>query len=123
MRILVTAAVLLAVVSTAMVAVCQHSETRRLQHRVWQLERRRERLERTRRRLVAAIEAARTPRRLLSELDGRPTQPLVQPAQPAHPGRASSTYEPADSAPRARNGAPAVPAGFVVGNNFEGGTR
>lgn len=120
MRILVTAAVLLAVVSTAMVAVCQHSETRRLQHRVWQLERRRERLERTRRRLIAAIEAARTPRRLLSELDGRPTQPLEQPAQP---GRASSTYQPADSAPRARNGAPAVPAGFVVGNNFEGGTR
>jgi hypothetical protein len=71
MRLLVTAAVLLAVVSTALVAVCQHTETRRLQYRVWQLERRSERLERARLRLGAAVAAGRTPRRLLEDQDAR----------------------------------------------------
>ena len=73
MKVLVTIAVLLAVVATALVAVCQHSETLRLQHDVWQLERRKQRLERERLRLESAIEASRTPRRLLGEYerDGR----------------------------------------------------
>ncbi len=67
MKVVVTIAVLLAVVATALVAVCQHSETRRLQHDVWRLERRKEDLQRERRRLEAAVEASRTPRRLLEE--------------------------------------------------------
>lgn len=65
MRVVVTIAVLLAVVATALVAVCQHSETRRLQHDVWQLEKRKERLERERRRVAASVSARRTPRNLL----------------------------------------------------------
>lgn len=69
MKVVVTIAVLLAVVATALVTVCQHSETRRLQHEVWRLERHKERLERSRRRLEAAVEAGRTPRRLLGEHD------------------------------------------------------
>jgi hypothetical protein len=67
MRVAVTIAVLLAVVATALVAVCQQREMRRLQHDVWQLERRKERVERGRRGLAAAVEATRTPRHLLSE--------------------------------------------------------
>lgn len=67
MRVVVTIAVLLAVVATALVTVCQHSETRRLQHDVWQLERRKQRLDRSRRALEGAVEASRTPRRLLEE--------------------------------------------------------
>jgi hypothetical protein len=68
-KLLVTASVLLAVVATALVAVCQHTETRRLQYRVWQMERRSERLERSRLRLGASLAAGRTPRRLLEEHD------------------------------------------------------
>lgn len=75
MRVAVTIAVFLAVLATALVAVCQQSETRRLQYRVWQLERRRERLERRYERLARAIAAMRTPRRLLSDRDGRPLPP------------------------------------------------
>lgn len=69
MRFLVTISVLLAVVGTALVAVCQHSETRRLQHSVWQLEKRKLELERSARRLEAAVAATRTPRRLLTSRD------------------------------------------------------
>jgi hypothetical protein len=69
MRIALTLAVLLAVVATALVGVCQHSETRRLRNRVWRLERRSDRLERQRQRLAAAADAARTPRRLLEARD------------------------------------------------------
>ena len=120
MRILVTAAVLLAVVSTALVAVCQHSETRRLQHRVWLLERRRERLERTRHRLESAIEAARTPRRLLSEIDGIPLRPLELP-RPAD--FATPVYEAAGAGSSSDRPALAPPVGFVAGDNFERGGR
>ena len=75
MRVAVTVAVFLAVLATALVAVCQHSEIRRLQYRVWQLEHRRERLERKYERLTRALEATRTPRRLLNDRDGRPGVP------------------------------------------------
>ncbi len=114
MRFVVTFAVLLAVVATALVAVCQHSETRRLQYRVWQFERRSERLERARHRLQLAIEATRTPRALLTELDG--IAPAAAPAPEARPG----PYE-----PPASSGGPvfqAVP-GFRPGSNFEGTAR
>lgn len=69
MKVVVTIAVLLAVVAVALVTVCQHSETRRMQHEVWRLERHRERLERSRRQLQGAVEAGRTPRRLLEAHD------------------------------------------------------
>jgi len=107
MRIAVTAAVLLAVVATAVVAVCQHSETRHLQYRVWQLERRRERLERDRRRLRAAIEAARTPRRLLCEHDAIPTR--------SDPPR----WTPPAPLPAHERARTLAPAGFDPGENFE----
>ncbi len=67
MRTVVTIAVLLAVVAMALVAVCQHSETRRLQRDVWQLEKRKERIERERQRVAASVAARRTPRSLLVE--------------------------------------------------------
>ena len=100
MRFLVTIAVLLAVVATALVAVCQHSETRRLQHQVWQLEQRKVDLERARRRLEAAVEETRTPRRLLAESD---------------------LYGPGLLDPDALQDA--LPDGFVMGDAFEGGSR
>ena len=100
MRVAVTIAVLLAVLATALVAVCQHSEIRRLQYRVWQLEHRRERLERKYERLTRAIEATRTPRRLLTERDGRD----VAPPSAGQSGPASSgapwLTEPADGGGR-----------------------
>lgn len=127
MRLVLTSAMLLAVVATALVAVCQHSETRRLQRHVWQLEKRRVRLERQAERLSAAIQATRTPRRLLVEHDlelidlmGGPfgddveaevevdwPLPLPQPAP----------------APQAERIEARLPAGFVSGGNFEGGGR
>jgi hypothetical protein len=73
MRAVVTIAVLLAVVAMALVAVCQHSETRRLQHEVWQLEKRKERIERERERVAASVAARRTPRSLLIEQSERET--------------------------------------------------
>ena len=100
MRVVVTASVLLAVVATALVAVSQQSETRRLQHAVWQLERRHENLDRARQRLEAAVEAARTPRRLLDEHDRRPVEDIP----------AACDQE-------------VCPAGFVTGGNFEAGGR
>jgi hypothetical protein len=107
MRIAVTFAVLLAVVATALVAVCQHSETRRLQYRVWQLERRSERLERTRHRLTLAIEATRTPRRLLTDLDGGLPDLAARddPAAPAPERGGGAVFE--------------VVPGFEPGRNFE----
>ena len=122
MRIAVTAAVLLAVVATAVVTVCQHSETRHLQYRVWRLERRRERLQRDRERVRAAIESARTPRRLLVEHDLglSPTAPRPRGFSPeaAYPpilSRAGQAYPPHDPS--------LFPAGFDPGDNFEGGER
>lgn len=73
MKAVVTIAVLLAVVAMALVAVCQHSETRRLQHEVWQLEKRKERIERERQRVAASVDARRTPRSLLIEYSERVT--------------------------------------------------
>ncbi len=119
MRFAVTGAVLLAVVATALVAVCQHSETRRLQHRVWQLERRRVRLEKQAQRLAGTVEALRTPRRLLVEHDLK----LLggTPAAPSRPGprkpREAAATPPADGF------GVKVPAGFVTGGNFEGEGR
>lgn len=115
MRFVVTGAVLLAVVSTAVVAVCQHSESRRLQHRLWQLEKRRLRLERQAQRLESAVQAGRTPRRLLVETDLELLDGLTNPVDAAE----------AIPAPR-RERAPeeiALPPGFVTGGNFEGGDR
>ena len=111
MRLAVTIAVLLAVVATALVAVSQHSETRRLQHRVWQLEQRRIRLERQADRLQTAIEAIRTPRRLLVEHDIR-QQPAVEPVE--------EVQRRTDFAPTPEI---ALPSGFVTGGNFEGEGR
>lgn len=105
MRIAVTVAVLLAVLATALVAVCQRSEIRHLQYRVWQLERRRERLERMYERLTRAIEATRTPRRLLLEHDGRPQAPAPLPREaqdedPAAPAGAPWLLAPQDGGAR-----------------------
>jgi hypothetical protein len=102
MRALLTPAVLLAVMATAMVAVCQHAETRRLQHGVWQLEKRKASLDRTCRRLAAEVRAMRTPRRLLEALD----------AQPAAAG-ADRDSDPARALDEE------LPAGFVLGDAFE----
>jgi hypothetical protein len=99
MRFVLTGAVLLAVVGTALVAVCQHSERRRLQRCIWELDRRRERLEREALRLDAVVEAGRTPRRLLEARD-------------AYAGAA-----PAASA------APWFPPGLRGREHFEGGGR
>ena len=122
MRIAVTAAVLLAVVATAVVTVCQHSETRHLQYRVWRLERRRERLQRDKERVRAAIESARTPRRLLVEhglgLDPAALRPREFNPEAAHLpilSRAGQASTPHDSG--------VFPAGFNPGDNFEGGER
>ena len=115
MRFALVVAVLLAVVSTAVVAVCQHSETRRMQHRVWELERRRMHLERQAQRLESAIEAGRTPRRLLVENDRRrpdasdPAVPVRDPEAPARTPAPAETIR--------------LPAGFVTGGNFEGEGR
>ena len=130
MRIVVTGAVLLAVVSTAVVAVCQHSESRRLQHRIWQLEKRRLRLERQAQRLESVVNAARTPRRLLVESDlklvgvsalaaeeagATPAAPVrPRDVAPEHVALAPATVSPEKTA---------VPPGFVTGGNFEGGDR
>ena len=73
MRIPLTIAVLLAVVATAVVAVCEHTEIRRLQYRVWKMERRSARLGRSIQRMEAALSAARTPRTLLTQWDGEST--------------------------------------------------
>ncbi len=110
MRLVLTVAVLLAVVATAMVAVCQHGETRRLQRRVWQLEQRRIRLERCAQRLRAAIEATRTPRRLLvaRDLAVRPGGAALEPAHAPAAVAAPSL------------GDPELPTGFRPGANFEG---
>ena len=115
MKIAVTAAVLLAVVATAVVTVCQHSETRQLQYRVWKLERRRERLERDRRRLTSAIEAARTPRRLLGT-----SQHPACPTPGTSALRGFGPPVPAQPAPTPFAG---FPEGFEPGDNFEGGQR
>jgi len=114
-RFLVSIAVLLAVVSTALVAVCQHSETRRLQRRVWQLEQRKVDLEHATRRLEAAVAAARTPRRLLAESDlyGPGTPPAAPPPSGAY-------AQPTPGEPVAPED---VPPGFVLGNAFEGDGR
>ncbi len=69
MRVMLTLGVLLAVVGTAAVTVCQRAQIDRLEVEVWQLERRRDRLERELRRLDAALARARAPRGLLEEAD------------------------------------------------------
>ncbi len=115
MRFAVISAVLLAVVSTALVAVCQHSETRRVQRRVFQLEQRRIRLDRQAQRLLGAIDATRTPRRLLVEHD------LKAPARGARPSADKPSPSTPDTTPPRSGVVDALPAGFVTGRNFEGG--
>ncbi len=122
MRFAVTVAVLLAVVSTALVAVCQHSESRRLQHRVWQLERRRIRLERQAERLQAAVEAGRAPRRLLVEYDMNLRGATASETANAPTPETEPTPAPEPTTPEAR-GDIVLPSGFVTGGNFEGGGR
>jgi hypothetical protein len=58
-------AMLLAVLATAVVGVCELAEVRHHEYRVWGLERRRAAAERRILRLGAAARAARTPRVLL----------------------------------------------------------
>ena len=79
MRAALTLAVLLAVVSVAMVAVCEFSEVRRLRYRLWESERRRDSLARQLRELDAAIGARNTPRSLFEE-DKRRREQGVPPA-------------------------------------------
>ena len=69
MRGALAIAVLLAVVSVALVAVCEHSEVCRLEYRVWEVERRRHSLERQLREMDAALADTLTPRSLLEEAD------------------------------------------------------
>ncbi len=69
MRTVLAICVLLAVVGTAAVTVCQRAQIDRLEVEVWQMERRRDRLERESRRLSAALSQTRTPRSLLDEFD------------------------------------------------------
>jgi cell division protein FtsL len=65
----VSVAVLLAVVATAVVSVCQRAQARHLKAEVYELERRHERLDREIRRIGAALEQARTPKSLLEAHD------------------------------------------------------
>jgi len=65
----VSIAVLLAVVATAVVSVCQRAQARHLQAEVYALERRHERLEREIRRIGAALAQARAPKSLLEAHD------------------------------------------------------
>ena len=123
MNIAVTAAVLLAVVATAVVTVCQHSETRHLQYRVWRLERRREGLERDSQRLRAAIEDTRTPKRLLLERDGIKVG-VPQGSSYREPGSQRADGAQREwSVPNGRRLPSAYPQGFNPGDNFEGGGR
>jgi hypothetical protein len=64
-------AVLLAVVGAALVGVREKSEICRLQYRVFELERKRDGLERQVRELVAGVADALSPRGLLEEADRR----------------------------------------------------
>ncbi len=74
-------AVLLATVATAMVAVCEFTEIRRIQYQSYKVERRSEQTERRILRLRGSIEALTTPRRLLEHLDA-PAPPATSMPMP-----------------------------------------
>ena len=78
MKSLTPFAMLLAVLATAVVGVCEQAEIRHYEYRVWELERRRHSAERQILRLEAAARAARAPRVLLGDdtnADPRPGEP------------------------------------------------
>ncbi len=88
MKRLTPFAMLLAVLATAVVGVCEQAEVRHHEYRVWSLERRRAAAERQIQRLEAAARAARAPRVLL----GASVDPTFEPG-------AAWTPEDAGSAP------------------------
>ena len=65
LRTLTPIALLLAVIATAVVGVCELTEVRRLQYEIWTQEARRQRAEQRLKRLAAAARAARVPRSLM----------------------------------------------------------
>ncbi|MGE0192665.1 MAG: hypothetical protein AB7T63_11575 [Planctomycetota bacterium] len=78
MKSLTPFAMLLAVLATAVVGVCEQAEIRHYEYRVWELEGRRRSAERQILRLEAAARAARAPRVLLGDdasADPRPGDP------------------------------------------------
>ena len=66
MKWMTTLALLAATVATAVVGVCEFTQVRSLQYRVWNLERRRDKIERRIQRVGAAARARRTPRSILA---------------------------------------------------------
>lgn len=71
MRTVTAMAVLLAVVASVLAGVRQHSENRRLEYRVWDAMRRRDRLTKEIYQLETRIQETLAPRRLLEERDRR----------------------------------------------------
>ena len=69
MKFLLATSVLLASVATALVGVHEQAETRRLQARLWDAMRRRDRLEKQIREVEGRIDEALSPRRLLTQRD------------------------------------------------------
>jgi hypothetical protein len=78
-------AVLVAVVATALVAVRERTEICRLRYQVWDLERRRDALEREMREVRSSIAAALSPRRLLEDHDRGVIQASLAAAPAAEP--------------------------------------
>ena len=83
-----TLALLAASVATAVVGICEFTQVRSLQYRVWSLERRRDQIERRIQRVGAAARARRTPRSILAapgRLPGNvvPLRPLQRDDAPA----------------------------------------
>lgn len=66
MKWMTTLALLAASVATAVVGICEFTQVRSLQYRVWSLERRRDQIERRIQRVGAAARARRTPRSILA---------------------------------------------------------
>ena len=92
-----TLALLAAAAATAVVGICEFTQIRALQYRVWSLERRRDLIERRIQRVGAAARARRTPRSILAapgSLPGavvplRPMAPASDPASTAEHDAAS----------------------------------
>lgn len=66
MKWMTTLALLAATAATAVVGICEFTQVRSLQYRVWSLERRHDKIERRIQRVGAAARARRTPRSILA---------------------------------------------------------
>lgn len=83
MKWMTTLALLAAAAATAVVGVCQFTQVRSLQYRVWRLERRRDHIERRIQRVGATARARRTPRSILAAPGGVPDSGAIVPLRPA----------------------------------------